>query len=113
MTSVCPNCGYDIIKDTPVQRNGFAMHGPSGPLMFGGEVVPLSRAQNNLVWTLIKAAPRPVGRDALLLRTGSEECTGNSVEVQMFRIRAALRKSGLEPLDYVETIPRQGYRWKA
>lgn len=110
MSALCPSCGYDFLVDQSSTVEGFTMHGESSPLEVLGQVIPLSRGESSLVWSLMKAYPSPVRHDALLLRMGSEANTGNTLQVLVCRVRRKLREAGIP--DPIELVRGRGYRWR-
>lgn len=109
----CPHCGCDLMKDQPIILNDFAMMGPMSPLTYKGDTIKLATAERNLVWTLMKACPRPVRFDVILARIDSES-EGNVIDVYMSRIRTKLRAIGA-PIPFESLKERAGYRalyWK-
>lgn len=105
----CPHCGADIRVDEPILLNGFSMYGDGYPLMYNGKGVLLTRYESSFCWTLLKAYPRMVKHDTLLLRLGSDSET-NVLDVVVSRIRAKLRHHGVP--NPIETMYGQGgFRW--
>lgn len=109
----CPGCGRDLMIDQPIILNDFAMMGPMSPLTFKGTTIKLTTAERNLIWTLMKACPRPVRFDVILDRIDSES-VGNVIDVYMSRIRKKLRAIKA-PIPFESLKERTGYRalyWK-
>lgn len=104
----CPHCGSDIKMDEPIILNDFSMYGDGYPLCYQGEAIKMTPGQRAVCWSLLKAFPRTVTRDALLLRSGSDS-ESNCIEVMVSRIRAALKARGIA--NPIESVWGQGYRW--
>jgi DNA-binding response OmpR family regulator len=109
----CPHCGFDLVQDAPILLGDFAMMSSISPLQWQGHSIKLTAAERNLMWTLMKAAPRPVRFDVILDRIGSES-EGNVIDVYMSRIRKKLRDLGA-PVPFDSLKANNGYRalyWK-
>jgi DNA-binding response OmpR family regulator len=104
----CPHCGADIRLDQPICLNDFSMFGDGYPLYYQQQPIILTSAQSAICWSLLKAFPRMVRRDALINRMGSDSLS-NAVEVQVSRIRDKLRQLGVP--NPIETVQGKGYRW--
>jgi DNA-binding response OmpR family regulator len=89
----CPHCGYDLMVDTPILINDFAMFSPLAQLTYKGRPVKLTPYERSLCWTLMKAYPEPVRVDIILDRLGSEADT-NVVDVFVCRARKKIRDVG-------------------
>lgn len=106
---LCPSCGLDLSKNEPVSSATYKMHGPNGPLVIDGKDIPLAPLENEVAWALLRAKPAPLGKDAILLRIGSEG-DGNLVAVILCRLRKKIREAGVER-EVIQTVYGGGYRW--
>ena len=90
---VCPSCGYDLVRDSHIIINEFSMLSPGGDLYYRGERVQITAAERMIIWSIMKAYPKPITHGSILNRLDSE-AEGNVVDVHLTRIRNALRKMG-------------------
>lgn len=105
----CHNCGADICVDEPITIDDFSMTGDSCPLTYKDTVVRLTRGEQSLVWSLLKAYPSHVTRSTLLNRLDSDGF-GDCVQVLICRIRRKLSLVGAPQA--IDTVWGRGYRWK-
>lgn len=105
----CRNCGADVSLDAPIRIDDFSMIGDGYPLCFKGEPVGLTHGEKVVVWSLLKAYPDHVSKPTLLDRLDSDGAN-NLVQVLVCRIRHKLKAAGAP--DAIQTVHRQGYRWK-
>lgn len=96
MTTICPHCGYDLVRDEPIERAGIAMQ-PYGAVRFHGAEVKLTPGETAVLWALVKAGGRPLSRAILAERIGYEG-DKNTVDVHLTRIRKKLAPHGASPI---------------
>lgn len=98
MCAICPCCGYDLVKDEPIERAGIAM-APYGQVLFNGADVKLTRGESAVLWCLMKAGPRPMPRHVLAERYGQKDTSdSNCVDVLLTRIKQKLAPHGEVPI---------------
>jgi len=109
MTAHCPHCGFNLEQDQVIERDGFILD-PRGAVSFHGEAITLPKNHVQLLYTLAASYGRPVRRDVLADRVGSESNNvSNTMSVIFGRIRKTLADAGA-PWP-VEVVWGRGYRW--
>lgn len=109
IASVCHCCGADIRLDEPLVIDDFSMFGPGYPLAYKGKPLRLTPHESAICWSLMKAYPMSLSRDAILYRIGSEDAEANVLQVYVCRIRKKLKSQGIP--SPIETIRHRGFRW--
>lgn len=95
--------------DEPIFINGWTMIADGYPISYMGKVAHLTPGESSICWTLLKAHPRGVKLDTLMLRMDSAG-NNNTFSVLLSRIRAKLRTRGMP--DPVATLGNKLYRWR-
>jgi len=105
----CPNCGYDVERYEKAITIGRLTVTEDG-VMVDGKPFHMTTDQVRLLRTIALAAPHPVRMDALILRLGKEdlEDPANNIQVQLSRVRHALRFAGL-PEGTLQNLYGRGY----
>lgn len=103
MSGCCPNCGYDLVQDEPIERAGIRMEPYQHPVVRGRRLV-LTPAQRTVLWTLLKANGRIIPSSVLNERLDYDG-DNNVVQVLISRIRRVW--PGPCP---IETVYGSGYR---
>lgn len=104
----CPNCGWNVDRDSPVIINDFSMAAEGRPLLYKGKRVPLTPSEERVCWSLLKAYPDHVKLDTLAIRCGSQGYS-DTIKVYVCRIRRKLRALGCA--NAIDNIWGRGYRW--
>ena len=98
---MCPSCGYNLVRDTPVQIDGWTVH--LDGLSHGLQHVHLPGRQGLIPHTLARAGGRTVPAEMLVERC--DLSSTESLKALVYLIRK--RVPGLP----IQGIWRQGYRW--
>ncbi len=108
MTAMCPACGYNLVKDEPIQLDGYTL-GPHLCIAPGGVNVHLTPGEAGVLYALAKAGGGWVSTEALHNRVSDAE-DARVVPVYVFRIRKKLGKAC--PIEGRNTRGHGGYRWR-
>ena len=98
---MCPSCGYNLVKDTPVQIDGWTVH--LDGLSHGLQQFPLPGRQGLIPHTLARASGRTVSTEMLIERCDLRSSGSLKVLVSQMRKRVP----GLP----IQGICGRGYRW--
>lgn len=91
MTAICPNCGFDLLRDEPMEVGRFR-YDPRGSFTVGGVPIPLTPKEVELIGALFRARGRIVPYAALIDRL---DVTGRVVvSVHVRRIRKKFNAAG-------------------
>src|SRR5688572_28204969 len=91
----------------------FRMDLSEGTLSRGGKVVPLAPKLFDTLALLVENAGRVVGKDEMMERLWQDTFVEeSSLSQNIFQLRKVLN-SGSWDRDYIETIPKRGYRFAA
>lgn len=105
-TPICPHCGYNLERDTPIERDGWFLS-PSIARLHG-EDFGLSSQQSNILYTLARVGERWMHGDALGNRiSDSADYARDIAAVQICRMRKRLGE-----ITPIETRRGRGYRWR-
>lgn len=108
--AICPCCGYDLIKEAPVEF-GDLRFTPVLGVTYRGVRLKMPRQCHEILGTLMRSSHRPISKSALNDRMGWEDSQGNVLEVRISLTRATLRMAGLP--DLIVTIQHVGYWFDA
>jgi len=107
MSGCCPNCGYDMEVDKPIERDGFIIR-PYGDPERDGRSVYFTPNERSALWAIVKAGDVAISYGAIAERQ-SYEGDSNHVNVYICRMRAKfLATFGINP---IQTVRGRGYRW--
>lgn len=102
---ICSRCGYNMIADTPVKRDGWDIN-PNGAVSYRGQRLPMPQTWAQVLLSVARAGF--IGRSALLDRISFTE-NDNVLSAQVCKLRRSLREQGVP--DPIETIHGRGYAW--
>lgn len=105
MTAFCPQCGFNIKADKPVERDGWRI--VPGMAFYHGAPVALTASMATILHTLAMAAPDPVRTSVLENRSARGRYGNGSLKVVISELRKRL--GDLSP---IETVAGFGYRWR-
>jgi DNA-binding winged helix-turn-helix (wHTH) protein len=106
---ICPECSASLTVDIPVEHNGVLADPACYSATVDGIRVRLTASEFKLLYVLLKASPRPLGRDSLFYRVvPNEDTESNVIEVYLCRLR---RKLSLMGVDRIRTIKGVGWWW--
>jgi DNA-binding response OmpR family regulator len=108
MTTMCPHCGYDLERSEVIERGLYVLH-PDGMVYRDGERVRVTVQEGQLLYTVAKAAGRPIHCRVIGERISDGENPYNLVAVLMTRLRAKFRADGI-PIP-VSNIRNFGLAW--
>lgn len=109
----CPHCGYSLVQDEPIKRDGFwidlrgAVLSPSddAPRV----VLGLTRAMVSILHTLASSS-RAVSAEILSERAGlTEHSRSSSLYVLICKMRRVFERQGTKAP--ILTVPMVGYQW--
>lgn len=111
MTAVCPRCGFNLERDTLIERDGFVLD-PRGMIAFHGRPVKMRASGARLLHLLAKSAGRVLSRDVIYERLfgGDAADTANFIAAIASQARAELRREGIP--DPICNQPREGLFWR-
>ncbi len=91
-SDLCPHCGYNLIADEIVERDGFTID-PRGHVRYEGLLIPGFTPQMvSVMHSLAKANGRKLTASVIADRCGSENADrSNVVAVQICRLRRVLQ----------------------
>lgn len=104
-THFCPHCGFNLETDAPIERDGWTVS--LGEVRHNGRVVKLTVCERGFLYTLARAAGRPVKPTTIAARISltPNYDDPNLAYVMAKRIRRRL------PHPPFETVFKSGYRW--
>lgn len=105
----CPHCGYNLKRDAVVERDGWRIDPLENAVSFGDKAVRMTRQMVGIMHTLATAT-RPTRIAAIANRVSDRDISGESVRVQVLRIRKVLRERNL-PCP-IATSRGIGYVWQ-
>ena len=101
---ICPHCGYDLMADRPIERDGLWIDPALRIATWNGQPLGLPGATFTIIYSLVKAWPAYVRTTALAERIGYEgDAPDRMVKTYIHR----LRKAGLP----IRNITAVGYAW--
>lgn len=88
------------------------MAAEDAPVLYDGRQVKLTGMERGILWTIMKAYPRVISHETILLRThdADSDVYHDTIRVLVCRLRRKLREAGLP--DPVETVWGTGYVWR-
>ncbi len=95
MTAICPHCGFDLVKDEPVEIGDYR-YDPRDGFSIAGRRLPLTRSEAELAAALFRERGRSLAYERLLDRLGLTS-DRNILFVFRNRIHAKFRAAGLPP----------------
>ena len=113
--TICPSCGLDLTPFEPIRRGD--LHVPDRvTFQWQGRALDLTPQQRLILLAIVRADGVTVRRHALMEACSSQsdylDDPSNVVDVQLSRIRKAFRSVD-RMFDQIETVPREGVRWRA
>lgn len=104
--NICPCCGYNLERETPVERDGWELTYYSA--RYYGAPVDISAAQAYVLYSLARAYPRHLTAEVLGNRVSNGTNVANIAAIQISKVRHKL--GNLCP---IVTKKGLGYQWKA
>jgi DNA-binding response OmpR family regulator len=105
---ICPHCGYDLDANADIERDGF-MLSYTNEARYNGEVMQLTRQQNQLLYTVAKA-DRPIAAAVIGDRISDAVDSYRLVQVVLTQLRAIFRADGI-PMPIVN-VRGHGLAWR-
>jgi DNA-binding response OmpR family regulator len=106
---MCPHCGYNLMRDSPITINEYTCMGPSSPLFLLDRRLDLTQREAEVCYILMRSYPGAVSYDSLLNRTGSSG-TSSTINVVVCKIRAKFSAWDLRcPIDTIKSV---GLIWR-
>jgi len=109
MSDLCPSCGFNLVKDKPIEIDGYVIDQGERTVSYEGKQVSgLTLSQVLMLHSIAKASPSCISSDALLNRMSDSDNT-NLVCVQLGKMRNVFEDIGVTCP--VQTVWGRGYRW--
>lgn len=100
---LCPHCGYSLDQDTPIEIGPWVLTPVS--VRLHGVMTSLSKGEAMLLYTLAKAAGRPLHADVLAARVCVDSVNPNGLlRVMLWKVRKKLGSACT-----ISAVPGAGY----
>lgn len=112
VTDLCPQCGYDLVPESPVRRDGWLLDPRLGGVVYCRQWYPLPERWLRIMHTVARCS-EPVSVDALLNRFCDSEYP-NAIHSTISQMNRRLREMGL-PTPVRGKVGREvgGYVWSS
>src|SRR5215207_707719 len=92
----------------------FALDAREGALLREGRPVPLTPKAFETLVALVERSGHCLGKEELMRRVWPDSFVEeNNLSQNISQLRRALQTEGAEAAQYIETVPRRGYRFNA